>query len=72
VHLSAPIDICRQRDTDGHYAKADSGDMPLFPGVSSPYEPPLAPDLVLQTDKLPIDQCVERVLGLLQSKQILD
>jgi len=72
VHLSAPIDVCRQRDTEGHYAKADSGDMPLFPGVSSPYEPPLAPELVLHTDKLPVDQCVERVLELLQSQHVLD
>ena len=72
VHLSAPIDVCRQRDTEGHYKKADSGDMPLFPGVSSPYEPPLAPELVLHTDKLPVDQCVERVLELLQSQHVLD
>src|SRR4051812_32486606 len=72
VHLSAPLEVCRQRDTEGHYAKADSGDMPLFPGVSSPYEPPLAPELVLHTDKLPVDQCVERVLELLQSQHVLD
>ena len=68
VHLSAPLEVCRQRDTEGHYKLADSGDMPLFPGVSSPYEPPQSPDLVLQTDKLPVEQCVEQILDLLKSR----
>ena len=71
VHLSAPLEVCRQRDTDGHYKLADSGDMPLFPGVSSPYEPPAKPDLVLETDKLPIDQCVAKIIALLESVDAL-
>src|SRR5205085_9925668 len=66
VHLSAPIDVCRGRDAEGHYKLADKGEMPLFPGVSSPYEPPAHPDLVLETNKLPIDHCVERIVSLLQ------
>jgi adenylylsulfate kinase-like enzyme len=40
----------------------------MFPGVSSPYEPPAAPDLVLETDKLGVDHCVEKILALLESK----
>jgi bifunctional enzyme CysN/CysC len=71
VHLSAPLEICRQRDTDGHYKLADSGDMPLFPGVSSPYEAPAKPDLVLETDKMPVDQCVERIIEQLESRGAL-
>ncbi|HEY2411235.1 MAG TPA: sulfate adenylyltransferase subunit CysN [Pirellulaceae bacterium] len=68
IHLSAPIDVCRQRDTDGHYKLADSGEMPLFPGVTSPYEPPLNPDLVLETDKLSVDVCVQRIIELLKKR----
>src|SRR6185369_16868117 len=68
IHLSAPIDVCRQRDTDGHYKLADSGEMPLFPGVSSPYEPPQQPDLVLETDKLSVEQCVGRIIELLMKR----
>ncbi len=71
VHLSAPLEVCRQRDTDGHYQLADSGEMPLFPGVSSPYEPPVSPDLVLETDKLPVDQCVAKIVELLKARGIL-
>jgi bifunctional enzyme CysN/CysC len=72
VHLSAPVEICRQRDTDGHYKQADAGDMPLFPGVTSPYEAPATPDLVLETDKLPVDQCVERVVALLHKRGVME
>ena len=71
VHLNAPLEVCRQRDAEGHYKLADSGDLALFPGVSSPYEPPAAPDLVLPTDKLPVEQCVERILALLASRGVL-
>lgn len=72
VHLSAPIEVCRQRDTDGHYKLADSGEMPLFPGVSSPYEPPTKPDLVLETDKLSVEACVQRILVLLNERGVVE
>ena len=70
VHLYAPLEVCRQRDTDGHYKLADSGEMALFPGVSSPYEPPTNPDLKLATDKLSVAQCVEKILALLETKGV--
>jgi adenylylsulfate kinase-like enzyme len=71
VHLDAPLEVCRQRDSEGHYRQADSGDIAQFPGVSSPYEPPAAPDIVLATDKLPVDQCVVQILDLLESRGVL-
>src|SRR3954469_25698768 len=71
VHLSAPLEVCRQRDSEGHYQLADSGEMALFPGVSSPYEPPAQPDLVLETDKRPVEECVEAIFELLERKGAL-
>lgn len=71
IHLNCPLEVCRQRDTDGHYQLADSGEIAMFPGVTSPYEPPAKPDLTLETDKLPIDQCVEKILALLESRGIM-
>jgi len=68
VHLSAPVEVCRQRDTDGHYAKADAGEMVEFPGVSAPYEEPTAPDLVLPTHELPVEDCVDRIWQLLEAR----
>jgi bifunctional enzyme CysN/CysC len=68
VHLDCPLDVCRSRDTDGHYALAEKGEMTEFPGVSAPYEAPAKPDLKLSTDRLNVDQCVEKILELLQSR----
>ena len=65
VYLACPLEVCRQRDTEGHYALADAGDMKHFPGVSAPYEAPLNPDLVLPTDQWPVAKCVEALLQLL-------
>ncbi|MEX2173228.1 MAG: sulfate adenylyltransferase subunit CysN [Pirellulaceae bacterium] len=72
VHLDCPLEVCRQRDTDGHYAQADSGELANFPGISAPYEPPAQPDLVLATDKLGVEQCVEQILALLEAKGAFD
>ena len=71
VHLDAPIDVCRKRDIDGHYPQADRGELTLFPGVSAPYEAPSKPDLVLSTDKLSVEECVERILSLLEERGVL-
>ena len=68
---TAPIEVCRQRDVDGHYPQADRGELTLFPGVSAPYEEPVKPDLVLATDKLAVEECVERILRLLEEGEIL-
>lgn len=68
VHLDAPLDVCRQRDSAGLYAKADSGEITNFPGVSAPYDPPADADLTLHTQQLTVDECVDRILDLLQSR----
>jgi bifunctional enzyme CysN/CysC len=70
VHLDCPLEVCRQRDPDGHYKLADSGEIAM-PGVSSPYEPPPAPDLVLRTDRLNIQTCVEKLVELLEGRGVL-
>ncbi|NBW86481.1 MAG: adenylyl-sulfate kinase, partial [Planctomycetia bacterium] len=71
VHLSAPVDVCRTRDADGHYALADTGELANFPGVSAPYEPPANPDLVLPTHEWPVGRCVEELIALLESRQVI-
>ncbi|HEX4132527.1 MAG TPA: sulfate adenylyltransferase subunit CysN [Pirellulales bacterium] len=70
VYLSAPLDVCR-RDTSGMYAKADSGEIADFPGVSAPYDVPQSPDLTLATDQLPVEICVERIIALLEERGII-
>ena len=71
VHLSAPVDVCRTRDTEGHYVLADQGALANFPGVSAPYEPPVSPDLVLPTHEWPVSRCVDAIVKLLESRGVI-
>ena len=70
VHLDAPLEVCRGRDQEGLYAKADEGQIANFPGVSAPYEAPPSPDLVLNTAEVDVDECVKRILYLLDKRRI--
>ena len=65
VFVDAPLAVAEARDPKGLYRKARSGQLPQFTGSGAPYEPPLAPDLVLPTHEWPLDRCVERLLALL-------
>jgi bifunctional enzyme CysN/CysC len=68
VYLNAPIEICRARDESGAYELADSGKLPQFPGVSAIFEPPAHADLVLPTHEISVEQCVEKIIELLQAR----
>jgi bifunctional enzyme CysN/CysC len=70
VHLSAPIEVCRQRDTEGYYKLADDGSFTDVPGVSAPYEAPTKPDLILATHELSVEECVSRILKLLEERGV--
>ena len=65
IHLEAAEEIRRERDVHGHYAKADQGELPNFPGVSAPYDPPAEPDLKLETDQCSVRECIDKIVELL-------
>lgn len=67
VFMDTPIDECERRDPKGLYAKARRGELPGFTGIDSPYEPPVAADLVLTPAEGDADAQARRVLGLLAS-----
>jgi bifunctional enzyme CysN/CysC len=71
VHLEAPLEVCRQRDVDGHYRLADAGEIAMFPGVSAPYEIPTEPDLILHTDRQSVAECVSAVVKLLEQRSVM-
>ncbi len=66
VHVATSLATCAERDVKGLYAKAFAGQIPQFTGVSDPYEPPPAPELVLHTDREPIESSVGRILACLE------
>lgn len=65
VHVEAPLEVCEQRDPKGLYRRARAGDIPRFTGISSPYEPPQAPALRLDTTRAPVEECVQELIRLL-------
>lgn len=65
VWCRCPLEICRQRDPKGLYAKAAQGLIPEFTGVSSPYEAPLNAELVIDTANEGCEVSVQRLTGLL-------
>lgn len=67
VWVDAPLDVCESRDVKGLYKKARAGDLREFTGVSSPYESPSAPDLVVKSAELTVDQAAQLVLALLET-----
>jgi adenylylsulfate kinase len=71
IWCRCPIDVCERRDPKGHYQRAREGKIRDFTGVSSPYEEPADPELVLDTAAVSIDQSVEQVLALLRSRGII-
>jgi adenylylsulfate kinase len=71
IHCRCPLEVCEQRDVKGMYKRARAGEIKEFTGISSPYEIPENPDLVLDTDKLSVEECAERVIQLLKQKGIV-
>jgi adenylylsulfate kinase len=63
VFVDAPIEICEQRDVKGLYEKARRGEIKNFTGIDSPFDVPDHADVVLHTDQLSVDECVEVCLN---------
>ena len=61
VFVNAPLETGELRDPKGLYKKARANQLPEFTGISSPYEPPLAPDLALRTDRDSIEDCLMKL-----------
>ncbi len=71
IYCDCPLEICEQRDVKGLYKRARAGEIKDFTGISSPYEAPENPELIVQTGTQPLETCVTEVLNLLVSKGIL-
>lgn len=62
VYINAPVTVCEQRDVKGLYRKARAGEIKDFTGVNAVFEPPVDPDVEVQTDKLSSGDSVEKIL----------
>jgi adenylylsulfate kinase-like enzyme len=66
VYVNTSVEVCEKRDPKGLYTKARRGELTGFTGIDSPYEIPENPDLILDTEKMSVDDCADMVLALIR------
>lgn len=71
IYCRAALEVCEQRDVKGLYKRARAGEIKDFTGISSPYEEPYDPELVVDTGSESLDDCVAAVLAMLRERGIL-
>ena len=71
IYLRCSVDECERRDPKGNYKRARAGIIKDYTGVSSPFEEPENPDIVIDTEDLNLETSVQRVLDLLDKKNFI-
>lgn len=71
VYLDVPLEVCESRDPKGLYAKARSGDIPNFTGISAPYEVPENPEIRLETNSHSPSECADQIISYLAKQGFL-
>jgi bifunctional enzyme CysN/CysC len=68
IFVDAPLDVAEARDPKGLYAKARAGLIPNLTGIGSPYEPPEAPDLVIDTTRMSAEEAAETIVRWIEGR----
>lgn len=71
IYVKCSLEECERRDPKGLYEKARKGEIPHFTGISSPYEEPINPELVIENDQVSIDEAVDQIVGYLKKLAIV-
>lgn len=71
IHVATSLEACEARDTKGLYAKARSGEIKEFTGISDPYEEPLNPEITIQTEGSTADESADEIFTYLEANGFL-
>ena len=71
VYCNTSLEVCETRDVKGLYQKAREGLIPNYTGISSPYEEPVNPELVVNTGEDSLEVCTELVIGMLKERGVV-
>ena len=71
VFVDTPLEVCEARDVKGLYAKARSGEIPEFTGVSDPYEAPENPEITIKTEGETPEESAQQILGYLDERKLI-
>jgi adenylylsulfate kinase len=70
-YVNCPVDVCETRDPKGLYKKARKGEITNMTGLTAPYEEPKNPELIVATDLMPLNQCVDQLIDFLIVRKII-
>lgn len=68
IYVKCSVEECERRDPKGLYKKARKGEIQNFTGISAPYEAPERPEIVVETDRQPLEESVKKVLNYLEEQ----
>jgi adenylylsulfate kinase len=71
TYVKASVEACEERDVKGLYAKARSGEIKEFTGVSDPYEPPKDPEIVCETERETPEESARKILHFLEERELI-
>jgi adenylylsulfate kinase len=71
AYVKASVEVCEERDVKGLYAKARSGEIKEFTGVSDPYEPPENPELTIDTEAQSPEESAQQILSYLEERGLI-
>jgi bifunctional enzyme CysN/CysC len=69
VYINTPLEECERRDAKGLYKAARAGKIPNFTGITSPYEEPESPHLVVETVGRTVEECAEQIIQYLKNNR---
>ena len=71
VHIDIPLEEAERRDPKGLYKKARAGEIPLFTGISAPYEAPENPEIHIRSDRTSVEDAVRQIWSWLDERDLL-
>lgn len=72
VYCDASLDVCESRDPKGLYKKAREGEIIEFTGISSPYETPENPEIILDTVNFSVKECIDKLIFYLEEQKVIN
>jgi adenylylsulfate kinase len=70
IYVATPLEECEGRDVKGLYARARRGEIKNFTGLDDPYEPPVSPEITIDTRTTPVEESVRRILTFLEIRDL--
>jgi len=71
IWVRSSLECCESRDVKGLYKRARAGEIEDFTGISSPYQPPAEPEIIVDSEKYSVDECVNDIIAFLLTKGII-